>query len=441
MSRYLEQLSSNDLVKKGRLTVMQSNGGAISSKSASREPVRTLFSGPAGGVVGAFEIAQQAGYRKVLTFDMGGTSTDVCLCDGGIETTNESSIDHHPISIQSIGIHTVGAGGEPGPICYGRGSDVTVTDANLFLGRLDPDYFLGGEFQLHPEKIQPLLERMGKDLAKSSNRKWEPVEIAEGIVKIVNSQMERALRVISLERGHDTRDYTLVTFGGAGALHACGLAEALMIPRIVVPRNPGTLSAMGILRADIVQDASVTSVVTTKDPNYMATLEQDFAKLEKEVRQKLKKEEFSSSEIILEKGVDTRYLGQSYEINTPFAKDVEELFHNRHERAYGYANRSLPVEFVNLRVRGFIKLPLPPLPESRLKSAEPSLEALVQEKHVTIDGKTTPVKFYLRDKLEAGNHLSGPAIILEYSATTFVPPTFSAHVDGWHNLIIERTSD
>ena len=292
MSRYLAGLTDDETACKGRLMVMQSNGGTISAETARKEPIRTLFSGPAGGVVGAFEIARQAGHEKIITFDMGGTSTDVCLCNGRIETTREAMIDHYPVSVQMIDIHSIGAGGgsiawvdkggllkvgprsagaDPGPICYGKGNEITVTDANLFLGRLDPDYFLGGELKLQPNRILPALNKLCRDLEESSQRSWDPREVAEGILAIANSQMERAIRVISLQRGYDTRDFSLVAFGGAGGSHACDLARSLLIPRILVPLNPGTLSASGILRSDIVRDASRTLVLTTDQEDFYKT--------------------------------------------------------------------------------------------------------------------------------------------------------------------------
>lgn len=458
MSRYLEALGASETVKKGRLTIMQSNGGTILADAAQREPVRTLFSGPAGGVVGAFEIAKQAGFSKIITFDMGGTSTDVCLCNDRIETTNEAILDHTPVSIQMIGIHTVGAGGgsvawvdegglmkvgprsagaDPGPICYGKGTEVTVTDANVYLGRLDPDFFLGGEIHLQPERIEPALAELGSKLDNYSQEKWEPLEIAEGIIKIANTQMERALRVISLEKGYDTRDFTLVTFGGAGGLHACELARSLLIPRVLVPPHPGALSAMGILRSDIVQDASLTEVMASTDPALQAKAKEKFVALEKEVTEKMVEQGVSEKEIELDKSVDIRYLGQSFEINTPFSAEVITQFHKLHERYYGYSNPQLPVETVNLRVRARASYPLPEFPTFTLEGPEGSEKALMQEKKVILDGGPVLTRFYLRTKLKAGNEVQGPAVIVEYSATTLIPAGYRASVDKFLNLLIE----
>ncbi|GAB4125703.1 MAG: hydantoinase/oxoprolinase family protein [Acidobacteriota bacterium] len=457
MSAYLEALTRDEMVARGQLTIMQSNGGSLAPDAARREPVRTLFSGPAGGVVGAFEVSRTAGYDRILTLDMGGTSTDVCLCDGRIETTNEASIDHHPIAVQMIGIHTIGAGGgsiawiddagllkvgprsagaDPGPICYGKGDQVTVTDAHLFLGHLDPDYFLGGAIKLQPEPVEPSLRELGARLG-GNERQWEPHEIAEGIIRIVNTQMERALRAISLQRGYDTRDFTLVAFGGAGALHACELAQALLIPRVLVPRNPGALSAMGILRADAVRDASATLLSQTGDPELPARLQAAAEPLETRVREELIHQGFAPDDIELARSVDARYLGQSYEINVPLSDEWVKDFHRRHEQLYGYANPSLPVEVVSLRVRGRARFPLPELPVFEPVSPEPPASALVGERTVGFGDKARPWKFFRRDRLESGNRIAGPAIIQEYSATTLIPEGFEAVVDRWLNLVIE----
>jgi N-methylhydantoinase A len=430
----------------------------MSADSAQREPVRTLFSGPAGGVVGAFEIARRSGYDKIISFDMGGTSTDVCLCDGKIETTNEATIDHHPVATQMIGIHSVGAGGgsiawvdeggllkvgpesagaDPGPVCYGKGSQVTVTDANLFLGRLDPDYFLGGELKLYRERIPEALEVLADELRKITGRTWHLSEIAEGIVRIANNQMESALRVISLQRGYDTRDFTLVSFGGAGGLHACDLAKSLLIPRVLVPQNPGALSALGILRSDIIQDASLTLVMATSDKDLQSKLQDQFASLEKDILQRMESHGFSAERVELERSIDVRYSGQSFELNIPYTDDFLEAFNQRHEQYYGYANRRLPTEIVNLRVRGRARHRLPDLPKFPLEAADPAEDALVQEKPVVLDGKPVRTGFYLRNKLSAGSRILGPAVVIEYSATTLLPTDYEARVDEYLNLLIE----
>jgi N-methylhydantoinase A len=357
-----------------------------------------------------------------------------------------------------IGIHTVGAGGgsiawvdeggllkvgprsagaDPGPICYGKGSELTVTDANLFLGRLDPDYFLGGDLHLFPEKVEPELRVLASKLGSSSQQSWEPKEIAEGILKIANTQMESALRVISLEKGYDTRDFTLVTFGGAGGLHACELARSLLIPRVLVPLHPGALSAIGILRSDIVRDTSQTMVVTSKESGLFSRLEEKFAALHQEILDKMGQEGFAAEQVEIERSVDVRYLGQSFEINTPFSEKVVDDFHKLHEQYYGYANPQLPVEMVNLRVRGRARYPLPELPEFEPEGPETSEKALIQEKQVLFGGHPMLTRFFLRSKLRSGNVIAGPAVVVEYSATTLIPADYEARVDRYLNLLIE----
>src|SRR5215470_3054780 len=277
MSRYLEEIEQNArrVINAGRaagrkssgtrVRVMQSNGGILSARMAAREPVRTVLSGPAGGALGACQVAADAGYARIISFDMGGTSTDVSLIEGALETTNESVIAGMPVAVPMLAIHTVGAGGgsiarfdragalrvgpesagaEPGPICYGRGEKPTVSDANLILGRIPPSGLLGGAFELDLLRAQRLMDRERGPMSSVE-------AFAQGIVDVINAVMEKAVRVISVERGHDPRDYTLVAFGGAGGLHACDLATALEIPRVLVPCFPGALSALGILRADV----------------------------------------------------------------------------------------------------------------------------------------------------------------------------------------------
>lgn len=460
MSNYLSALSSSETAARGRLTVMQSSGGTISAQAAAEQPVRTLFSGPAGGVAGAFEAARAAGHDRIITFDMGGTSTDVCLCDGEIATTSESSIDDYPVPVQMIGIHTVGAGGgsvawvdqggllrvgprsagaDPGPVCYGKGDELTVTDANVFLGLLDPDWFLGGEFTLESARVRPAMEALCEKLQKISGTNWGPVELAGGIRRIAATQMESALRVISLEKGYDTRDFTLVSFGGAGGLHACDLARALLIPRILVPVNPGLLSAFGILRADVVKDASQTVLFSSQDDGLTDRLSEAFQPLTDSVRSQLSEEGFAEPSS-MQQFVDVRYAGQSYELTVPFSEDWLNQFHERHNQFYGYSNPKLPVELVTLRVSGAGRFEPIEFPRFPLESEQPPDDALIQEKQIQLDGKTVPTRFYLRSRLRPGNRFSGAASVLEYSSTTFIPDGFQVRVDEWLNLIVEPSS-
>ena len=455
---HLSALRSDPLLERGKLTLMQSNGGSISANSERLDPVRLLLSGPAGGVIGAYEVARQAGYERALTFDMGGTSTDISLCPGKILTTRESTIDHQPVAVQMIALQTVGAGGgskawvdaggllrvgpqsagaDPGPACYGKGEEVTVTDANVFLGRLDPDFFLGGEVELAPERIQPALERLAARLAQATDRNWSLTELAEGVIQIANTHMEGALRVISLQKGYDTREFTLVTFGGAGGLHACDLARSLLIPRVVVPLNPGLLSATGILRAPVVKDASLTVMMNSRQPQWSERLAEVFAPLENQIRRDLAEEGFPYAGITLQKTLDLRYGGQAYELNVLYADDFQEQFHRLHESFYGYSNPRLPVEIVCVRVRGSAEYSTPPLSRFPPQNEEPPPGAVMHEKQVIFNSQTFPTRFYRREHLESGNRIPGPGVILEYSSASVIPPDFQASIDEWKNIVIE----
>ena len=272
MQRYLENL---DRRSNSRIFVMQSSGGITALSAAAREPVRTVLSGPAGGVVGAAAMARRSGCERIISFDMGGTSTDVALVDREARASSQAEIAGFPIGVSMLDIHTVGAGGgsiarfdaggalrvgpesagaDPGPICYGRGTQPTVTDANLLLGRLQPQRFLGGDFTLDLERTR----RLVAEWLRRNGSKFTPEQFAAGIIRVVNATMEKAIRVVSIERGYDPREFALVAFGGAGGLHACELAEALSIPRVIVPALPGALSAFGILVSDVVKDYSRT---------------------------------------------------------------------------------------------------------------------------------------------------------------------------------------
>ncbi len=314
---------------------------------------------------------------------------------------------------------------------------MTVTDAHLFLGRMDPGYFLGGDMRLYPEKIGAALEALAQKLSQKTQKTWEAAEIAEGILEIVNTQMEGAIHLISLQKGYDTRDFTLVSFGGAGGLHACELARALLMPRVVVPPNPGMLSALGILRSNVVKDTSLTMILHSQEPDLLARLKQGFQPLEESIRRQLSQEGFNEDDLLLEQTLDVRYVGQSYELNLPFSDDFGERFHKLHQQFYGYSNPRIPMEIVNLRVRGSGRFPQVPIPRFPLESEEPPQDAMIQAKQVFLDGGPVSTAFYLRERLRPGNRLQGPAIILEYGSTTFVPGDFKVHVDEWRNLVIE----
>src|SRR5438309_7258551 len=369
MQKYLRGLQRR---VQGRIFVMQSSGGITALETAASEPVRTVLSGPAGGVVGASALARRSGFEKIISFDMGGTSSDVALVDGAASTTNEAEVAGLPVRVPILDIHTVGAGGgslarfdaggalrvgpesagaDPGPICYGRGLRPTVTDANLLLGRLPADQFLGGDFKLDLQRAQKLTQQWLKEQGSRL-----PVEdFAAGVVRVVNANMEKAIRVVSIERGYDSRHFSLVAFGGAGAMHACELAQALRIPRVLVPAYPGALSALGILLSDVVKDPSRTVLMRVREPPGKK-LDRLYAELQRNISSELEREGWKGK-VIFEKSADLRYRGQGYELNLSFGSDLLERFHAEHHRRYGYSSPQREVEIVTVRMRGRVASP------------------------------------------------------------------------------------
>jgi N-methylhydantoinase A len=448
MSEYLNRLSSR--LAGTRLRVMQSNGGAVQAATAAALPVHTIVSGPAGGVVGAFQVASQCGYPNIITFDMGGTSTDVSLCEGRIGVTHEAEIDGLPVGIPIIDIHTVGAGGgsiaavdaggalkvgpasagaEPGPICYGKGGDqLTVTDANVLLGRLPPRFFLGGSVPLATDRIAPLIRKF--DWVQS----WSSLEaLAQGVIDVVNNNMEQAIRLISVERGHDPRDFALVCFGGAGGLHAAELARALAIPRIVVPAHPGALSAIGLLQSDVRKDYSRSMLRRAEDAD--DAIRSELELLHKHGFEDMEREGFDPKSVESVDSLDLRYRGQSYELNVSFADGFVASFHKLHERRYGHSDSSRSVELVNVRSTMIGRAPKIEL--QRMQKARTEARA-IEIVDSWFDGRFQKTALYDRETLAHGHVLEGPAIIGEYSATTLVPPDFICDVDEFGNLVLRK---
>ncbi|HKK33787.1 MAG TPA: hydantoinase/oxoprolinase family protein [Desulfomicrobiaceae bacterium] len=449
MTRYLTRLQ--DRAGTGSLRIMQSNGGSISATTAMNESVRTILSGPAGGAVGAHAIGRDSGHDQLITFDMGGTSSDVALIDGSLPMTLESSIAGYPVKVPMIDIHTVGAGGgsiasidpggsltvgpesagaDPGPICYGRGSRLTVTDANLYLGRLIPERFLGGEMNLRTDRLNRAME----DEARQGG--LSPAELAEGILAVANTNMERAIRVISVERGFDPREFSLFSFGGAGGMHCAFLARLLSMSTVFIPKNPGILSAVGMVMADVIKDYSLTVMLTGEvDIRKLADL---FAPLEEQGRNELAGEGFLADDIHQERYLDMRYTGQSFEIIVPFdgSQSFFAAFASLHKQKYGYANPDNPLEIVNIRVRarGVPVKPATPLAESLHSDIPP--EAVLETREAIFDGRTLPTQVMDRERLLPGNRFLGPAIVVEYSSTICVPPFAAAEIDGFGNLIL-----
>ncbi len=427
----------------GRLRVMQSNGGLAAARTAAAEPVRTVLSGPAGGVVGAAARARRAGFRRLVTLDMGGTSTDVSVVDGALGERAEAIVEGLPIRMPALDIHTVGAGGgslvridagralrvgpesagaDPGPACYGRGSAPTVTDAHLVLGRLVAEEFLGGAFPLNVARarqaLAPIARRLGGALTAA----------AEGVVRVATAVMARAVRVLTVERGRDPRDFTLVAFGGAGGLHAAELAAALGIPRVYLPPHPGLLSAWGVLGAEVRRDFSRTLRVVDPPP---ARLAAGFRALARAARAALVREGIARARI--ERAVDARYAGQGYEVTVPWTAGWRRAFHARHRRLFGHAAPTRPIEVVTLRlrVRGDA-LPLPPQ-----RSRAPARPAVPARRPVVFGGRAHAAAVYRRDTLGPGARIRGPAIVCEYSATTVVPPGWQGEVDRHGGLVLE----
>jgi N-methylhydantoinase A len=462
MQGYLQKLQQRTGAggKRARIFVMQSSGGITALNTAAEQPVRTVLSGPAGGIVGAAAVAQRSGFDRIITFDMGGTSSDVALVDGRPTTTNEADVSGLPVRVPVLDIHTVGAGGgslarfdaggalrvgpesagaDPGPICYGKGERPAVTDANLLLGRLPADQFLGGEFQLDLPRTQKIVAEWLKD----NNSKLTPEEFAAGVVRVVNANMEKAIRVVSIERGYDPRQFSLAAFGGAGAMHACDLAQALRIPRVIVPAYPGALSALGILISDVVKDHSRTVLLRVAPagkkgrgaakPDFSAQLDPVFAELKRNIAAELKKEDWQGR-ALFEPSCDIRYRGQGYELNLPYAVDLLKRFHAEHKRRYGYSSPERDVEIVTVRMRGRVASPQK---LSRLKIGEEQGNLKPATTMVHFFGKRHKTRIIPRASIRAGKRLRGPAIITEYSATTVVPPGLSFRKDQAGNLLIE----
>ena len=434
-----------------RIFVMQSSGGIAALSTAAHEPVRTVLSGPAGGVVGAAAAARASGFDQIIAFDMGGTSTDVSLVEGEIKTASDAQIAGFPVAVPMLDIHTVGAGGgslarfdaagilrvgpesagaDPGPICYGRGAQPTVTDANLLLGRLQPARFLGGDFQLDLERTRRVtagwLKKHGSNLTLE--------KFATGVIRVVNATMEKAIRVVSIERGRDPRQFALVAFGGAGGLHACALAEALSIPTVIIPAQPGALSALGILASDVIKDYSRTVLwrVAGKIPH--AQLGAAFSALERTAGQDFKREAWHGR-VIYRRSCDLRYRGQGYELNLPLTKNLLRDFEQEHKRRYGYVHPNREMEIVTLRLRAVVKSLQSAIGKGHVGTAE--LGGLsFPDAPVLFDGKKLPTRIYSRDELHPRKKCSGPAIITEYSATTVIPPGRRFHLDRARNLIV-----
>ncbi|HWT46808.1 MAG TPA: hydantoinase/oxoprolinase family protein [Vicinamibacterales bacterium] len=449
MARYLTTLEA--ALAGTRLSIMQSNGGTIAAVTARQEAVRTILSGPAAGVVGARAVGEMAGYERLITFDMGGTSTDVSLVDGRIGMTTESYVGHFPVRLPVIDIHTVGAGGgsiayidsggalrvgprsagaDPGPVCYGSGTELTVSDANLLLGRMHPDYFLGGRMRLDAGRTREVARVMGASLGMSE------LALADGIVRVANANMERAIRVVSVQRGFDPREFALLAFGGAGGMHACDIAETLEISTVIVPRYAGVLSALGMLLADVTKDYSATILRRTDQMTHDAMLEL-FEPLVSRAAGDLRREGFGHAQSVITRSVDVRYVGQAYEITVPFSPTYREEFDRQHARLYGYANPQRPTEVVNVRLTAMGQTRKPALPRREITAnqrPQPWRTAAA-----AFGGRQTAAAVYRWEDLMPGTIAEGPAVIAGGQATVVIPPHFSFRVDEFGNVVAVRS--
>ncbi|MEW8625494.1 MAG: hydantoinase/oxoprolinase family protein [Candidatus Thiodiazotropha sp.] len=443
---YLKRL--NEGLPGVRLSVMQSSGEAIAADQAARQAVRMLLSGPAGGLVGAGFVAAESARTQLLTLDMGGTSTDVALIDGQPRLTREGRIGSWPVAVPMVDMHTIGAGGgsiarldaggmllvgpesagaDPGPACYGRGGEeATVTDANLVLGRLREDAFLGGRMKLQRPAAEVVVGRLARQMSLPLTA------AAEGIVRVANEHMAHALRVTSVQRGVDPRHYTLVSFGGAGGLHVCALADALGMTSALVPVNAGVLSALGMLatRPGRQQIRTKLGVLQTLDD---ATINQALEELAAEAANDLLREGVSEDDIEVKYSLDLRYLGQSYTLNVAWQSlsQVERDFHHLHESRYGH-RMSGDVELVNLRVA---------LHGAQADMALPQVEATAMgevREWLELPGEDAPVARYERSELALGQSIEGPALINEMASTTWLARGWRCEVDAAGNLILER---
>lgn len=444
---YLSRLQAG--VSPAPLTIMQSSGDTLSADMAGRHAVRLLLSGPAGGLTGARFAGEAAGQPRLLSFDMGGTSTDVAMIDGALHLTSEGHIGRYPVAVPMVDMHTIGAGGGsiayldeggmlqvgpesagavPGPACYGKGGTrPTVTDANLILGRLRPDAFLGGRMRLDLTAAQhamsPLAEAMGMSVE----------EVAQGVIRIANEHMARALRVISVQRGLDPRDYTLASFGGAGGLHVCALADQLGMSRALAPVHAGVLSALGMLAAPRGRQLSRTLNCLLRDGG--GEVEQGLSDLEQQGRRAVAEEGVEVADMTARYSLDLRYQGQSYTLNVAWlgVEATVQAFHDAHRQRYGH-DLDAPVELVNLRVA--LNGPAPDLRLETLSThAAPGAEKTTL---AALYGITEAVSVRPRDGMLPGEVLRGPVLITETVSTLFLAPGWQGRVDGYGNLLMDR---
>jgi len=461
LDRYLSKLEAG--LPNSRMQIMQSNGGMISLNEARQNGARCILSGPAGGIVGAQNIAQtifsvSSGNQsdrtiKIISFDMGGTSTDVSLINGQPGFTTEAAIGGCPIHLPILDIHTIGAGGGsiayvdpggslrvgpqsagafPGPACYGTSELPTVTDANLVLGRLIPDYFLGGEMKIYTDRAYAAMSTLGTSLNLTA------IQAAFGVIEVVNAQMERALRVISVERGHDPRDFSLFSFGGAGGLHAVELARHMGIPKVIISKYASTLSAFGMLASNVIKDYVKTIML----PGTVGqeTITNLFSPMVAQGTSDLQKEGIEKDQVEILGSLDVRYVGQSYELNIPFTEEFISDFYKAHSIMYGYAYMDKAIEIVNLRVRAIgkvVPISLPPISTNQ-KYNEP---APIEFRQVEMSEGSSILAVFDYQQLAPGTKFEGPALIVSPDTTILINKYDVVKVDNYQNLLIDVRLD
>jgi N-methylhydantoinase A len=445
----------------GDLSIMRSNGGVMTPEVATERPVAMMESGPVGGIIASARVGVKLGHPNVISFDMGGTTAKASLVRAGEPTLAPGYYvggyaSGHPVMLPMIDVVEVGAGGgsiawidevgalkvgpqsagaDPGPICYGKGQEITVTDANLFLGRLVPDHFLGRTMTLQTEALAEPFRRLAGRLG------LDPVELAEGVLAVANTTMERAIKVISVERGFDPREFTLLAFGGAGGLHAAALAASLRMAVALVPRGPGVLSALGMASADALRDLS-ESVLAPLERMPRTARRAAFARMRTQGRRQLADEGYAKQSIEFEESLDLRYRGQSFEIRVREGRNPAEAFQRSHERLYGHRLEDREIELVQLRLRAIVRRPLPAPRKARTRKLP--ADAVIGERRAWFETRSgaprqARARVIDREHLAPGHHFDGPALVEEYSGTTLVPPRWSARVSaGGHLLLMPR---
>ncbi len=467
MQRYIDRLTPRleALGMEAAPHLTQSNGGVVSFEAASRTPVRAVLSGPSTGVVAAEAIGREAGFANLITFDMGGTSTDVALMQGGQPKLASEAIVHgYPIKAPMLDIHTVGAGGgsiayidsggllkvgpqsagaDPGPVCYDRGATLpTVTDANVVLGTLNPTHLLAGRMPIRRDLAETAIGALGETLGLST------MQTAEGILAVVTANMSRAIRTISVQRGHDPRDYALMAFGGAGPLHAARLADALDMGRIIIPPSPGIMCAIGLLLTDLRADFAATKLMPA-EPENAAIAEATLSPLVEEAEAWLAAEHVSADARRLSRTVDMRYRGQNYElaVRVPTgpvtAESIAALiegFEDSHRQRYGFLAKEEAVEFVTFRVEAFGVVRKAEFARTEPVTPDPApAEVATRQTYFAQGGEVVTTPVYAREKMRPGMTFEGPAIVEQMDTTTVVPPGTRLTVDAMGNLIMEAS--